>query len=243
MRIDATSYAEAAGRIVAWAHGSESRYVCAASVNNVIESCDSAAYRRVMNQADLVTADGMPLVWALRMMGVRGAARIYGPDLMLHLLDAAQREGLPVGFYGTTEATLAKLTERLGRRCPTLRIGYRHAPPFREITPEEDARLTEEIRGAGVRILFVGLGAPKQELWMAAHRGRIPAVMVGVGAAFDFLAGTKPQAPRWMQDRGLEWLFRMASEPRRLGPRYLRGNPRFVVLFARQLLAARFRAT
>jgi N-acetylglucosaminyldiphosphoundecaprenol N-acetyl-beta-D-mannosaminyltransferase len=188
-----------------------------------------------MNAADLVTPDGMPLVWGLRLLGIRTAARVYGPDLTPHLLEAAAREGIPVGFYGATDAVLEKLLRAVGSRYPSLRVAYAWAPPFRALTREEDRAATTLINDSGARILFVGLSTPKQERWMAAHRGRVEAVMLGVGAAFDFLAGTKRQAPRWMMRAGLEWLFRLASEPRRLARRYLTHNPRFLILFLTQL--------
>jgi len=236
MRLDATSYPDAVERILGWARAGESRYLCAASVNNVMEAHDSRAFLRIMNGADLVTPDGMPLVWGLRMLGAREATRVYGPDLTPVALAAAQREGIPVGFYGASEGTLERLFTVVRRRYPTLQIAYAFAPPFRPLTASEDAAVVGAIRESGARILFVGLSTPKQERWMAAHRGSIPAVMLGVGAAFDFLAGVKPQAPAWMQNSGLEWLFRLATEPRRLFWRYLKHNPRFAALFAWQLL-------
>lgn len=240
MRVDATSYEDAARRIANWARAGQSRYVAVATVNNVMEAYDSAEFRRVMNEADLVTPDGMPLVWGLRLLGVGRATRVYGPDLTPVLLKTAEQEAIPVGFYGAAPEVLAKLLTRVRRRFPHLRISYAYAPPFRPLSAEEDAQVVENIERAGVRLLFVGLSTPKQERWMAAHRGRIPAVMIGVGAAFDFLAGVKPQAPQWMQRAGLEWLFRLSTEPRRLWRRYLKHNPRFVVLFGRQLLAHGF---
>lgn len=238
MRVDATSYDEAARRVVSWAQAGESRYICVATVNNVMEAHDSPEFRRIMNSADLVTPDGMPLVWGLRWLGAPRATRVYGPDLTPVLLAAAEQAGLPVGFYGATPKVLSKLKGEMARRFPRLDAPYRFSPPFRQLSAEEDARIVDEIRRSGARLLFVGLSTPKQERWMAAHRGRIPAVMIGVGAAFDFLAGTKPQAPRWMQRSGLEWLFRLATEPRRLWRRYLKHNPRFAIMFARQLLAS-----
>ncbi len=239
MRVDATSYPESASQIIAWARAAESRYVCCASVNNVMEAFDSSRFRRVMNQADLVTPDGMPLVWGLRLLGARAATRVYGPDLTLHTLAAAMQAELPVGFYGGSPVALTRLLAFAKREFPGLPVAYAYSPPFREMTAEEDAAVTREIAESGTRILFVGLSTPKQEHWMAAHRGRLPAVMLGVGAAFDFLAGVKPQAPVWMRRAGLEWLFRLISEPRRLAPRYLRHNPRFLALFALQLLRLR----
>ena len=144
-----------------------------------------------------------------------------------------------MGFYGGTQETLDRLLDVVGKRFRRLRVPYAYSPPFRPLTPEEDAQVVEAINESGARILFVGIGCPKQERWMAAHRDRVRAVMLGVGAAFDFLAGAKPHAPRWMQTAGLEWLFRLLTEPRRLWKRYLKHNPRFLVLFARQLLTAR----
>lgn len=239
MRVDGTSYDDAASRVIDWARRGESRYVCVATVNNVMESYDSAEFRRITNSADLVTPDGMPLVWGLRMLGVRSATRVYGPDLTPHVLAAAERESVPVGFYGGSADVLEKLLAVVKNRRPRLKVAYAWSPPFRALTPEEDDRVVREINASGARILFVGISSPKQDRWMAAHRGRIGAVMLGVGAAFDFLAGVKPQAPRWMQNAGLEWLFRLITEPRRLWRRYLRHNPRFVFLFGLQVLGLR----
>jgi N-acetylglucosaminyldiphosphoundecaprenol N-acetyl-beta-D-mannosaminyltransferase len=236
MRVDATSYPEACRMVLAWARAGQSRYVCVATVNNVMEAWDSPDFLRIMNHADLVTPDGMPLVWGLRLLGVPGASRVYGPDLTSCLLAAAEQEQLPVGFYGGSWAVLRRLVETVAERYPRLRVAYAWSPPFRPLGLEEDLRIADEINRSGARILFVGLSSPKQDRWMAAQRGRVRAVMLGVGAAFDFLAGAKPQAPRWMMGLGLEWLFRLGSEPRRLWRRYLKHNPRFVLLFALQLL-------
>jgi N-acetylglucosaminyldiphosphoundecaprenol N-acetyl-beta-D-mannosaminyltransferase len=235
MRVDGTSYEHAATEILGWASAGESRYVCIATVNNVIEAHDNPSYQRVMEHADLVTPDGMPLVWGLGLLGVRGATRVYGPDLTPILCERAAAAGIPVGFYGSTPEVLADLTANLARRCPDLHVAYTYSPPFKPQTPDEDAAVRERIEQSGVRLLFVGLGTPKQELWMAANGG-VRTVMVGVGAAFDFIAGHKRQAPNLLQELGLEWLFRLVNEPRRLWRRYLYRNPRFVVLFAAQLL-------
>jgi N-acetylglucosaminyldiphosphoundecaprenol N-acetyl-beta-D-mannosaminyltransferase len=239
MRVDGTSYRHAAEQIVRWARQGESRYVCVATVNNVIEARDDPRYAAVMNGADLVTPDGMPLVWGLRVLGLPGATRVYGPDLTPVICELAAAQGVAVGFYGGTEEVLDALTAALRRRCPRLEISFRHSPPFRTLTADEQRQTVEDVNRSGARILFVGLGAPKQERWMAAHKGRVHAVMVGVGAAFDFLAGKKRQAPRLVQRLGLEWLYRLAHEPRRLWRRYLYRNPRFVALFARQLFQER----
>lgn len=238
-RVNPTCHREVAASVVQWALAGESRYVSVASVNNVMEAYDSPAFQRVMNEADLVTPDGMPLVWGLRALGERHATRVYGPDLTPVVLDAAARHCIPVGFYGGNTETLDKLLSTVKARFPTLDVAYSFSPPFRPLTDEEDLRVTGDINQSGARILFVGLNTPKQDWWMARHRGRVRAVMLGVGAAFDFLAGAKPQAPRWMMRIGLEWLFRLATEPRRLWKRYLKHNPRFVVLFGLQLLGSR----
>jgi N-acetylglucosaminyldiphosphoundecaprenol N-acetyl-beta-D-mannosaminyltransferase len=192
----------------------------------------------MMEAADLVTPDGMPLVWGLRLLGVPDASRVYGPDLTLLVCEEAARQGIPVGFYGGHDDVLDDLTATLWRRWPELRVAYRWSPPFRALTDEEEARVTDELLRSGTRVLFVGLGSPKQERWMADHR-HLPVVMIGVGAAFDFLSGRKRQAPRALQGLGREWLHRLAHEPRRLWRRYLYRNPRFVALFAAQLLRER----
>jgi N-acetylglucosaminyldiphosphoundecaprenol N-acetyl-beta-D-mannosaminyltransferase len=235
-RTDATSYSDAATRVLAWASIPESRYVCVSNVHVTMESYDSVEYRAIVNGADLVTPDGMPLVWALRLFGVAGATRVYGPTLTVHVLERAAAAGAAVGFYGASPEVLARMSDACRRRFPGLRVAYAHAPPFRQLTAAEDAAVVREINASGVYILFVGLGCPKQERWMASHKGTVNAVMLGVGAAFDFLAGVKPQAPAWMQRVGLEWLFRLATEPRRLWRRYAYHNPRFVVLLAGQYL-------
>lgn len=241
MRVDAISFQEATRLILEWAKAKESRYVCAANVHMVMESYDSLAFQRIINDADLVVPDGMPLAWGLRLLGIQGQERIYGPGLMLHVCEAAATEGIPVGFYGSRPDTLQELVSNLSKRFPALNIAYCYSPPFRPLTVEEDSDVIQQIVDSGARILFVGLGCPKQERWMAEHRGKIPAVMLGVGAAFDFHAGRIRQAPRWMQNIGLEWFFRLCMEPRRLWRRYLKHNPRFIFLFALQLAGKNFK--
>lgn len=239
MRVDKTSYAHASELICNWAAAGYSRYVCIATVNNVMESFDSSDFRRVMNESDLVTPDGMPLVWGLILLGRKDATRVYGPDLTPQILAEAERLRIPVGFYGGSPSTLARLRQVVCDRFPAIEISYAYSPPFRPLSVEEDAAVVEAINSSGAKILFIGLNTPKQDFWMAAHRGRVASVMVGVGAAFDFLAGSKPQAPRWMMRIGLEWLFRLVTEPKRLWRRYLKHNPRFVALFGMQLLRLR----
>jgi N-acetylglucosaminyldiphosphoundecaprenol N-acetyl-beta-D-mannosaminyltransferase len=239
MRVDTTSYEDASRRVVLWAHERRSSYVCIGTVHMVMEAFDSRPFQETVNGADLVTPDGMPLVWALKALGMRSASRVYGPDLMPHTIERAAREKIPIGLYGGTPESLEMLHQVLESRYPEIRVVCRIAPPFRPLTPEEDEAVTREIVASGARILFVGIGCPKQEQWMAAHKHRIPAVMLGVGAAFDFHTGRLHQAPGWMQAAGLEWVFRLMMEPRRLWKRYAKHNPRFVALFLLQLLGLR----
>jgi N-acetylglucosaminyldiphosphoundecaprenol N-acetyl-beta-D-mannosaminyltransferase len=206
------------------------------NVHVVMEAYDNPAFRADVNAADMANPDGVPLVWTLRAFGASHASRVYGPDATVALLQAAQASAIPIGFYGSDETTLATLITEVERQYPGINICFKMSPPFRALTEEEDEAIVREITDSGVRWLFVGLGCPKQEKWVIAHRNRIPAVLLAVGAAFDFIAKTKPQAPRWMMRSGLEWVFRFASEPRRLARRYLSSNPRFVLLVAYQWL-------
>jgi N-acetylglucosaminyldiphosphoundecaprenol N-acetyl-beta-D-mannosaminyltransferase len=236
MRVDAVTYDGLTRTIAEWARARQSRYVCVASVNNVMLSRDDPVFLEAMNAADVTTPDGVPLVWALRLLGVTAAERVTGPILMDLLCREAARSRIPVGLYGSTEAVVSSLRARLQMRHPGLQVAFAEAPPFRPLSEQELEGTRGGIASAGVRILFVGLGAPKQERWMADNAAHLPCVMVGVGAAFDVLAGRTTRPPTWMQSSGLEWTYRLAHEPRRLWRRYLIGNPRFAVLFTRQLI-------
>ena len=235
LRIHATSYIDATNRILCWAKKGQSRYVCAANVHMLMEAYDSKLVRDAVNGADIVAPDGMPLVWMLRRLGAPVEDRTYGPDLTIAVCQAAAREQIPVGFFGSTPSVLQQCIDRIQQRFVNLNVAFRFAPPFGAFSPEENQSYVEQINRSGIKILFVGLGCPKQELWMADHVDQIGAVMLGVGAAFDFHAGRKKQAPTWMQRAGLEWLFRLYSEPRRLFRRYVYHNPRFLVLAGLQL--------
>lgn len=241
MRVHGTTYENAASQVLAWGRSAEPRYVCVANVHMTMETVDSPDLRGIVNKADLVVPDGMPLVWGLRLLGVRGATRVRGPDLVPIICSLAALQGIPVGFCGGRREVLEQLVANVTARYPGLRVAFAESLPFYPLTAEEDEGLVKRLGTSGVRILFVGLGCPKQERWMADHKGNVKVVMLGVGAAFDFLAGSKAQAPRWMQNVGLEWLFRLISEPRRLWRRYLYRNPRFIALFIRQLLTERRR--
>jgi N-acetylglucosaminyldiphosphoundecaprenol N-acetyl-beta-D-mannosaminyltransferase len=238
-RVDPTNYEVATQQILSWANIRQGRYVCIANVHMLMEAHDSDDFQRVVNGGDLVTPDGMPLVWTLRILGHTNQSRVYGPDLTLRIIEAAAKEVIPVGLYGSRPEIIEKMVQAYHLRFPDLRVVYSFSPPFRVLSSEEDKAIIEKINASGVRILFVGLGCPKQERWMADHRGVIQAVMLGVGAAFDFHSKTKRQAPEWMQKLGLEWLFRLSQEPVRLWKRYLYNNPRFFFLVVRQLLFRR----
>ncbi len=239
MRVDATNYNQVSRQILSWVRSGAGRSVCCATVHMVMEAFDNPSFRRAVNSADLVTSDGMPLVWALKGMGVAGASRVYGPDLMRLLLAEAERDGIRAGFLGGRPDTLGRLLENVSAHHPGLPIAFAESPPFRDLSRQEERGAVSRIQAAGVQLLFVGLGCPKQETWLAEHREELSCVALAVGAAFDFLAETKAQAPRWMQAYGLEWLFRLLTEPRRLWRRYLMANPRFIWHFARQLLTGR----
>ncbi len=198
-----------------------------------------AELRGAITRADIATPDGVPLVWVLRRTGAPDQGRVYGPDLM----ERALREGVERGwshyFYGATDPTLDALTEAAQQLAPGVEVAGRHAPPFRALTPDEEAADVERIRGSGADCVWVGLGMPKQELFIDRVAEQLPGqALLGVGAAFDLLAGTVPQAPDWLQDRGLEWAYRLLQEPRRLWKRYAVNNPLFLLAAARQLLRA-----
>ncbi len=238
-RVDVTTYDDAVERIAVWTNERRGRVVCVCSVHPVMVASDDPTFHAAMRAADLVTPDGMPLVWALRLLGAPAATRVYGPDLTLAVCAWAAANGVAIGFYGSTPIVVERLVDNLKRQFPELLVGYKHCPPFRALTEDERDEDIQTIRESGVRVLFVGLGCPKQERWMAERRDELDVVMLGVGAAFDYLAGTLPRPPAWMQRTGLEWFFRLLIEPRRLWRRYLRNNPRFLIRFARQYLAYR----
>jgi N-acetylglucosaminyldiphosphoundecaprenol N-acetyl-beta-D-mannosaminyltransferase len=189
-----------------------------------------AELRRIHNEAGLVTPDGMPLVWISRLNGFKGVSRVYGPDLLLACCEQFLSQQCRHFFYGAGEGVAERLGTRLASRFPGLVVAGSFSPPFGTLSPEEDREIVTMINAAEPDIVWVGLSTPKQERWMKEHLGRIKApVLIGVGAAFDFHAGLKPQAPGWMQRTGLEWFFRMITEPRRLGRRYVVNNPLFVI--------------
>ena len=237
VNVAVSSYDDVVQKSLLWATERQSRALFFAAVHMIMETVDDPAFLLQLNHAGTVFPDGMPLVWALRALGENRAQRVCGPDATAALLVAAENAGVPVGFYGGSQAVLDALIGAVRLRHPNLNVAYSESPPFRALTTKEDLAIVERIASSDVRLLFIGLGCPKQEHWIVEHLGRVHAVMFAVGAAFDFIAGSKRRAPRWMQRCGLEWVFRFASEPRRLAKRYLQHNPRFVLKFLRQLLA------
>lgn len=210
----------------------QSRFVFC-TVHTITECQSDPRLMEAVNGSS-VAPDGMPLVWLSRRSGRKDVRRVYGPDMMLATCQAGVEAGYRHFFYGSTDETLAALVSRLSARYPGIAVAGTYAPPFRALSPEEDAGIVERINAAAPDIVWVGLGMPKQELWIAEHQSRLVApVLMAVGAAFDFHAGIVRQAPPWMQRSGLEWLFRLTQEPRRLWRRYLIGNTRFLWLLAR----------
>ncbi len=211
-------------------------YICVTGVHGVMEAQDDAAFKQILNGALLCTPDGMPMVWAGKLAGHREMSRVYGPDLMLEVCAWSEKNPCRHFFYGGADGVADLLAQKLKAKFPKLEVAGTYTPPFRALNPEEEATLKTQISAAKPDILWVGLSTPKQEKFMAEFLPKLDVtLMVGVGAAFDFHSGRVRQAPRWMQRSGLEWLYRLGSEPRRLAKRYCRNNPLFVLKFSGQL--------
>lgn len=234
--IDRVSCEAAAGLVCDWAAAGASRAVLAANVHMAMEAVDDASFRKVMAEADLIVADGQPLAWTLKARGYRDAHHVRGQDLVLSVCAQAESRDLSIGLYGTTDDVLDAARRNLQGSFPGIRITYAYAPPFRPLAEAEDLEVIEAINASKTQILLVAIGCPKQEKWIAAHVGRVEAVMIGAGAAVDMIGGRQPVAPRWMQASGLEWLFRLASDPERLWLRYAKHNLRFLALVALETL-------
>jgi len=240
--VSAIDMDDAVATLDRWIATRTPNFVCITGVHGVIESQTDARLRAIHNDAGMVTPDGMPLVWVGRRLGQTRMKRVYGPDLMRIMTARSPERGYRHFYYGGAPGTPEKLAAALTEAHPGLNIVGTYSPPFRPLTPEEDAEIVARIRAAKPDIVWVGLSTPKQEYWMASHVKQLNGpVLIGVGAAFDFLSGNTKQAPRWMQRNGLEWLFRLMSEPRRLWRRYLRIVPLFIVLACGQLVRFRTR--
>jgi N-acetylglucosaminyldiphosphoundecaprenol N-acetyl-beta-D-mannosaminyltransferase len=239
MRVDELDYDRVINQIRLWARAAASRYMCISTVHMVMESYDNPEFRAIVNGADLVAADGIPVIHVSRWLGLHNQDRVFAPDLVIKLCKQASEDGIPIGFYGSTPEVIHDIVENVRRQFPALNVAYSCSPPFRPLTPEEKAGIIQDINNSGTRILFVGLGCPRQERWMNEMRSHVNAVMLGVGWAFDVVAGHSTAAPAWIQAIAMEWLFRLILNPRKLWRRHLKNNPRFILLIARQLYRSR----
>ncbi len=235
LRVNVCNADSIAERISEMAAAGNGGYICFSTVHMVMEAFDNAEYASIVNGADMVIPDGMPLVWMQKLQGRKDAARTRANDMMIRLCELAEENGWPVGFYGASQKVINEIITRAERDFPSLQIAYAHSPPFRPLTSEEEVEIIREINQARPVLLFVGLGCPKQELWMSKNTGKLSAIMFGVGASFDFFAGNVKESPDWLGRLGLEWLFRLWQEPKRLWYRYLVLNPRFIFRAGLQL--------
>ncbi|WP_193195741.1 WecB/TagA/CpsF family glycosyltransferase [Nostoc sp. MG11] len=224
--------------ILKWASTRESKTVCVANVHMLMEAHYNPEFASVLRNADLVTPDGMPLVWMMRKMGARYQDRVAGMDIFLALCQLAQTQNLSVFFVGSQTEILSKMRKRLEKEFPQLKIAAMEPLPFRPMTEIEDEALIKKINYSGASVVLVSLGCPKQENWMAQHKGKIQAVMLGLGGVFPVYAGIHKRAPRMIRDLGLEWLYRWIQEPRRLWGRYATTIPPFMWLATKQLLSS-----
>lgn len=239
-RVDLT---RAVDQIGAWIERGEARYVCVCDVHSLIRACDDASHMAAMRSADMITPDGQPIAWTLRMRGFLDVARTCGPELLPAVCERSVAAGWTHYFYGGADGVADKLAQSMALHHPGINIAGTETPPFRPLTQAEQLATIERIRKSGARIVWVGLGCPKQEQWMHEHRALLPGVvMIGIGAAFDFHTGRKQRAPAWMRENGLEWLHRLASEPRRLWQRYLILAPRYFVASMIETIALRLRS-
>lgn len=239
--IDPLTWDTATLSIAAWANQHESRYVCICNVHSVVTAEGDPEFRLILQCADLVTADGAPIAWAVSRLQHKKQERINGPDLMWRYLRIAEQLHHKIYFYGGSETSLQKLLEVVRQHFPHLQIAGAFSPPYRSLSASENQAHAEMINQSGAHVVFVGLGCPKQERWMAAQNGSVRAVMIGVGAAFDYHAGTLKRAPLAWQRSGFEWLYRLLQEPRRLFKRYLVTNTLFMVRMSRQILLKLFK--
>ena len=206
------------------------KYICVSNVHTTVMSYENEEYRKIQNSAAMALPDGAPLSSYSRRKGYKQAQRVTGPDLMLELFAISKEKGYRHYFYGATEETLQSMREVLERDYPGIEIAGMYAPPFRALTPQEDAQIVGKINESRPDFIWIGLGAPKQEEWMYQHMGQLQGVLIGVGAGFDYLAGYIKRAPQWMQRMSLEWLYRLLQDPKRLWRRYFTSNVKFICL-------------
>ncbi len=239
VEVSAINMGQALETMEEWIRRKEQHYVCVTPAHSVMDCYHDPSLREVFNESGLTTADGMAIVWLLRLHGCRHVSRVYGPDLMREACRLSVEKRWRHYLYGGEPGVAEGLKSALEAQYKGIEIVGTYSPPFRPLTEDEEGQVVAAINAASPDILWVGIGSPKQERWMHQHCGKVSAsVMAGVGAAFDFLTARTPQAPRWMQQAGLEWLYRFWHEPRRLWPRYSQ-YPLFVLLAAAQLTGLR----
>lgn len=222
-----------------WAKTQKSRAVCVANVHMVVEAHQRPAFANILENADMVTPDGMPLVWMMRLLGKPNQNRVAGLDIMLALCSQATKEGISIFLLGSKPSILEQIKTKFKEEFPNLKIAGAKPLPFRQLTEAEDDAIAQTINSSGAGIVFVSLGCPKQETWMAKQQGKVQAVMIGLGGAFPVYAGLKKRAPRFIRNAGLEWLYRLVQEPRRLWWRYSSTIPIFLWLALKQLLVSK----
>jgi N-acetylglucosaminyldiphosphoundecaprenol N-acetyl-beta-D-mannosaminyltransferase len=239
--VAAASFQEQADMILKWANQKLSKTVCVANVHMLIEGTQKPDFAKVLHSADLLTPDGMPLVWVMKLLRGQPQDRVAGMELMLSLCQKAQTQNIGVFFVGSTPEILSRIKMRLEQDFPGLTVSGMEALPFRPLTPEEDITLIRQIHASGAGIVMVSLGCPKQEIWMYDHKERIQAVMLGLGGAFPVYAGVQKWAPLWVRQAGCEWLYRLLQEPKRLWKRYAVTIPPFVALACQQVIKTRIK--
>ena len=237
MEVDVSSLDFAVNSIVESRKRKEATYTCLSNVHMCMEVYENPGFSEVVNSADFVLADGRPIFWAQKLLGYSRAQQVRGQSLMSALCNIATSQNFKIGLYGGADKRILEAVERqLGASFPGIQIVYKYCPPFRPLNSDELHDVYRDLDSSGVDILFVGIGCPKQEIWMSNAKQHVRCAMLGVGAAFDFISGNKSHAPRFMQFLGLEWLYRLLSEPKRLWKRYLINNPKFMFYFFLQFL-------
>lgn len=235
--VTALRFDKAVHTILQWAHHKESKAVCVANVHMLMEAYWNPKFAQVLQNADMVTPDGMPLVWMMKLLGRKNQDRVAGMDILHSLCQQASEQQIKVFFLGSQQSILDKMQTRLEKEYPNLEIAAMKPLPFHPLSSSENEALIQEIHDSGAGLVFLSLGCPKQEKWIAEHQGRVQAVMIGLGGVFPVYAGLKKWAPRWVREAGLEWLYRLVQEPKRLVGRYSKTIPPFIFLAFCQLLA------
>ncbi|XEC95514.1 WecB/TagA/CpsF family glycosyltransferase [Paenibacillus tarimensis] len=229
--ITALNLNETVFEIERWISFKKNNYVCVCNTHSIVTASNDPYFNEVLNNAGICTPDGMPLVWALRMYGFKGQDRVDGPNLMLKLCELSSKNGYRIYLYGGTQQTLDQLYNQIKSQNSSIKIVGRYSPPFRKLTDNEENEIIQKINASNADLIFVSLGCPKQEVWMYNNRNKVNGIMLGVGAAFDFITGNIKRPPIIIQKFGLEWFYRLISEPKRLWKRYAYNNPMYVYRF------------